>query len=123
MDCYYSTKCLVGRGGDSLKTAATFLNVGLNVALITNYSGNLRRMEEFLTIWYKNPPPKNKKRERLFSRVIVENSANDFPSLKIVYGVTECGGCKLSHSVCKLKMDAPKSLYQTLRVALMVVVF
>ena len=37
------------RGGDSLKTAATLQNVGLNVHLIANYPVTLRRMEGFLT--------------------------------------------------------------------------
>lgn len=36
-------------GGDSLKTAATLQNVGLNVHLIANYPVTLRRMEGFLT--------------------------------------------------------------------------
>lgn len=63
------------------------------------------------------------KEEGFFSRILVENSANDFCSLKIVYGVTGFSGCELAHSIRKCKVDPLKLLGQTLRVALLVVVF
>lgn len=51
------------------------------------------------------------------------NSANDFCSLKIVYWATGFSGCELARSVCECEIDPLTLLRQTLRVALMVVVF
>lgn len=75
--------------------------------LVTNFPGTLRRMEEFLTIWIKNPSEK-KKEVSFFSRIIAENSAKDFSFLKILHRVTGLCGCKLS--VCNFKVDTLKLL-------------
>lgn len=62
-----------------------------------------------------------KKEVSFFSRIIAENSANDFSFLKILHRVTGLCACKLS--VCNFKVDTLKLLQQTIKEAKMVLAF
>lgn len=55
----------LGRGRRLLENSSNIIQCGFNVALVTNYSGTLRRMEDSLTIWDKHPP-KNKEKGFFF---------------------------------------------------------
>lgn len=84
-----------------MKTAAKLLNIDLNVHLVTNYPGtHFKKDGGILNTWNKNAP---KKRGDLFSR-ITGISVHGFSFLKIVYGLTESSGCKLTLSVHNFKI-------------------